>query len=401
MINKDTIDELNKLGFGADIDSLESYIESLQEAASLGKPIVTDTVYDQHIRLLEKLKPESEILKRNWEVDDFDLDEHDKLLEQYGMRSITTIQNMQELNKFKSQIDDLYIDMVATVKLNGHAIRAVYKNGKLVGGSTRGRYKKGRDITRHLKAVLPNYIDKWSDKGLVEVRGEMLVSLDTFETYLKNTLKTPLSSVTSLIRESATEDDISMLNCVCFKILSENDLGFENKWEELQLLNECGFETPQALFISGVDYYNIDHKMEQCIAYFENLYYQGDISYSSDGIVVTVNDNDIFEELGLDGNSYVGNFALKMGKVWESNIYSSIIEDIEFIYGKSYITPKARIKPVITVTGAEVNVVPLYNVGVIERYELFIGREIHFKFGGETGVTLVQPDGTSVAMSQQ
>ena len=33
MINKNLLDELNRLGFGADVDALESHVESLQNAA--------------------------------------------------------------------------------------------------------------------------------------------------------------------------------------------------------------------------------------------------------------------------------------------------------------------------------------------------------------------------------
>ena len=86
-----------------------------------------------------------------------------------------------------------------------------------------------------------------------------------------------------------------------------------------------------------------------------------------------------------------------MGRVWESNIYKSTILNVVFVHGKTYITPKAIIEPVITVTGATVDVVPLYNIGVMDRLGLVPNAEIYFKFGGETGVTLVQPDGSSVS----
>ena len=86
-----------------------------------------------------------------------------------------------------------------------------------------------------------------------------------------------------------------------------------------------------------------------------------------------------------------------MGEVWESNVYESTILDIEWTYGKSYITPKAIIEPVVTANGAEVTNVPLYNVGVMERYELVPGETIYFRFGGETGVSLCDSTGESCA----
>ena len=176
-----------------------------------------------HIKLLSKLKPDSLLLKRNWESYEDDLDNSDILLDKFGMRSIRTVKDMSELNYFVRDIlksSDLRV--VATTKLNGHAVRAVYEKGYLISGSTRGRYKKGRDITRHLKQLLPNYIKEWSSEPLVEVRGELLVSYKNFEK-VRHILKTPLSSVTSFIKESATNEEIGLLDVLCYKIIKLRD----------------------------------------------------------------------------------------------------------------------------------------------------------------------------------
>ena len=85
-----------------------------------------------------------------------------------------------------------------------------------------------------------------------------------------------------------------------------------------------------------------------------------------------------------------------MGKHWECNIYDSVIKSIEWISGKRFIVPKAVIEPVVTANGSTVRKVPLYNVGVMERYELFAGSTIFFRYGGETGVTLTDEFGNSV-----
>ena len=398
MINKNLLDELNRLGFGADVDALESHVESLQNAAGMGKPLVTDTVYDQHYRLLRELKPDSPILNRNWEVDDNELDEYDGVLSKYGMRSIRTIQTMDDLYKFKVALGDQVVTLTATTKLNGHAIRAVYYHGQLKSGSTRGRYKKGRDITRHLKAVLPNYVEAWKDMRIVEVRGELLVSLENFN-LLRHILKTPLSAVTSLVRDSVTDDELKYLSCVTYKVIPDGDdnIKFDTLWDELDHLNECGFEVPPRVQIEDVTAYNLDQAVEDLLRYFEEQVDNGFIMYDTDGVVAAVDDLNTFYSMGMDGNAYLGNVALKMGKHWESNIYSGTILSVVFEQGKTYLTPKAIIEPVITVTGAEVTNVPLYNIGVMEKLGLTPGNEVHFRFGGETGVTTVAPDGTPVS----
>lgn len=399
MINNDTMNLLNSYGFGADIDGFETHISLLRDAAGLGKPMVDDATYDMYIRLLRELKPDSVIFQQNWETEEEELDSYDEILKEYGMCSITTLQDMSEVAKFNENIkgEPNGIDLFCSVKENGHAFRAVYLNGTIYNGTTRGRYKKGRSIPRHVRATCPNYVEAWKNIPLVEVRGEMLVKISTFEKYLKNILKTPLSSVTSLIRESATDEELKLLNAVCYKVISnDNSLVFDSLWDEFQHLKACGFEVPQHILVRGVHYGEAEQAVGEMLQYFEGLMDKNEIEYSCDGLVFAINDNKKFYSLGKNGNAWNGNFALKAGRYWESNVYSSTIRSIAFIPGKSYMTPKANIDPVICSTGAEIKVVPLYNVGVMERYGYTPGNTVYFRFGGETGVTLCDMYGDSV-----
>lgn len=399
MINPNTLEALEKLGFGSDIDALESRVAELQDAAGMGNPLVDDSVYDAHVRLLRELKPNSTVLQRNWEVADEEYGKYDQVLEKYGMCSITTIADTSELGKFAQTIRDLghNVDLMASIKDNGHGVRAVYLNGWLYNGSTRGRYKKGRDITRHLKAVLPLYVDAWDKIPIVEVRGEMLVSIENFEKHLKGNLKTPLSSVTSLIRESVTDDELKLLEMECYKVIaSDGSLEFETLWDEFEHLENCGFKTPPKARINNVNAENLVPSVERVLNYFEQLMDSNKIRFSCDGIVFAINNNHDFYSTGKEGNAWKGNFALKSGRYWQQNIYSAIIQEVQFIPGKSYIVPKAIVDPVVTANGSSVTNVPLYNVGVMERYHYVPGETIFFRYGGEQGVTLCDCYGNSI-----
>lgn len=401
MINKNLLNKLDELGFGSDIDKLESYVASLQDAAGMGEPIVSDAVYDMYYKLLKEVKPSSLILTRNWEETDEEFTENDDVLKAYGMKSITTIKDISELNYFKTILENENLDgieMLAGVKLNGHAIRAVYKNGQLVSGTTRGRYKKGRDITKHLKKKLPNYVEKWKDVELLEVRGEAVVSFKNFEK-VKHILKTPLSSVTSFIKDSATDSEIELLDIVCYKIIFGTDVGnngFNTLQEEYEELEELGFKVPIYTVFNDIDFDNFEDQIDDIIKYFEELRKRGVMEYDSDGVVVSINDNSLFYGLGNSGNTWLGNFALKMGDVWGVRVYTSKVLDIEWKYGKSYITPKAIVEPIKTSNGSSVSVVPLYNVGVMERFHIVPGSTVFFLYGGETGVSLCDAAGNKV-----
>lgn len=398
MFTRDDLSLLDRLGFGSDVEKLEEYVASLQEYASSGEPKVSDDVYDTHFKLLSKLKPESPVLNRNWESIDRDLDSYDVLLNKFGMRSIRTIKDMSELGYFMDTVLTNSTDLLVSTKLNGHAIRAVYQNGSLISGSTRGRYKKGRDITGHLKQILPNFVKIWESEPYVEVRGEMLVSYKDFER-VKHYLKTPLSAVTSCIKESATEEEVGLLSVVCYKVLKlrENpwDNGFITLLDEFKELSENGFEIPKVTKLDAVDRSNFMEYMDIVVEKFGNN--KSNFEFDTDGIVVAVNDTKKFYELGLDGNRFIGNFALKTGDAYGTKVYQSIIRDIEWVYGKTYITPKAIIEPTKTANGAEVRVVPLYNIGMMEKLHLIPNERIYFTFGGETGVSLCDSMGNKIS----
>lgn len=401
MVNTNTMDLLEKLGFGADVDALETYVGQLQDAAGDGTPLVDDSVYDAHIKLLRQLKPESELLNRNWESYDEDLNEYDEVLKKYGMCSITTVSDIEDLDRFADVLDDIGhpVDLFVSIKDNGHGVRAVYSYGELHSGSTRGRYKKGRDITRHLKAVLPNHVDAWNDIPIVEVRGEMLVSIPNFEKYLKGKLKTPLSSVTSLIRDSVTDEELSLLEMECYKVISsDGSLEFETLYDEFSHLYGNGFRVPQNALVKNVTSSNLATYAEKVLHFFENKMDNKEIKFSCDGLVFAINNNHDFYSTGKEGNAWRGNFALKAGRYWQQNVYSAEIKEVVFVPGKSYLTPKAIIDPVTTANGSEVTFVPLYNVGVMERYHYIPGDTIYFRYGGETGVTLCDVYGDSVSV---
>lgn len=402
MINSTTLETLEKLGFGSDVDALESYVASLQDAAGMGNPLVDDATYDAHVKLLRELKPTSAVLNRNWETSDEELTEYDEVLKKYGMCSITTIDSIDDLGKFEDTIESLGhpVDITASIKDNGHGVRAVYLNGMLYSGSTRGRYKKGRDITRHVKAVLPNYVDAWSDIPIVEIRGEMLVSIDNFEKYLKGKCKTPLSSVTSLIRDSVTDDELKLLEMECYKVIAADDsLEFDTLWDEFEHLANNGFKTPPRGRIRNITADNLRVNVQKALEFFEGLMDDGKIRFSCDGVVFAIDSNHDFYSTGKDGNAWNGNFALKTGRYWQQNVYSAVIQEVQFIPGKSYITPKAIIDPVTTANGSQVTYVPLYNVGVIERYHYIPGETVFFRYGGEQGVTLCDCYGNSVSIT--
>lgn len=376
-------------------ESLERRIIDANTLHSIGESNMSDDLYDELKERLRKADPENQIFHNNWEDTDNDFSSNDELLEKYGMVSIKTAKSINE-KKFRdfctvleNECRDGDTEIIASFKENGHGTRAVYRNGKLVHGCTRGRTRVGRDITRQMSILLPNYVEMWEEEDIVEVRLELLVSREEFTGGLNQKYKTQLSSVASLVANSAIKEDIEKMDGVAYKVLKGNEEEKEKLSDEFDALEECGFEVPTNKVISipkGTRVGGISKMLQAIVRVFGDI--KEDYEYDTDGIVVSINDNSRFYELGKEGNSFKANIALKMGK-WESKYYRGFIEEIIYTFSKKYITPKARITPVVTSNGTTVEYVPLYNIGFMDRNGYTEGAEVIFEYGGETGVKAI------------
>ncbi len=75
------------------------------------------------------------------------------------------------------------ITFVGEPKLDGLAISLVYENGKLLRAATRGNGESGEDVTANVKtiAAVPNQLVGSDIPSLLEVRGEIFMSNDSFD----------------------------------------------------------------------------------------------------------------------------------------------------------------------------------------------------------------------------
>lgn len=397
MINSKYIEELKILGFNSNIDALESYIETLQDSFADGKSIVQDYEYDRLKRLLGDLKPDSKVLRRDYNKDSSgEIDSCDKLLGQYGMRKIKNCLDRIDIEEFISDVVDHKVDVCTSFKLKGTTCRIVYEWGDLVSATTEGKQhnKKGRDITRHIKTLLGDHNDYLEGYDLVEIRGVLTIRNDDFENRLKYAYKNPLNVVSHLIRNNATDRELKYLHFVSYKILVNDDDNFYDTLEsELDQLSTIGFEIPE------YEVYEIQSSddIENILHEFEEKELNGVPKYSTDGIVIAVNDNHDFYALGLKDDKYKANIAVKMG-IWEHSNYASTIREIQWCNNGEDLVPVAIIDPIVTVTGKTVRSLNIPNLGILTKLNLIPGNKINFEYNGKDGIRLLSQDGLSITM---
>lgn len=380
------------------IEILESLIKDCQDAANKGEELVPDSIYDVLIDYLKELKPDSEFLKNVWSEDveeiDEDLDVH---LVKHPMMSIQTIKSMSDkaLVNFRNLLPAGAVEVCVSAKENGFGIRVVLQNGRLVKAHTRGRHTNGKSITRQLSLILDDFYPELEDYDLLEIRGEVVLPFDNFDTarqYNPN-IKTPFTGVSSMLRDSASEEETKLLNFVAYDVLCSDLNDFETLSQKFAFLEEVGFIVPQ-YNVYELSRNNFDDDIEHIL---EDMDYVTDTSpFYLDGIVVAIDNLALFDEFGAEDHHRLGNVALKMGK-WKQNNYSGEIDHIEWIDGKKKKTPVAVLsEPVETVSGNTVRNIPLYAPCYILMLEAYPGNIINFKYGGEAGVVPVTPDGRLV-----
>ena len=287
----------------------------------------------------------------------------------------------------------------------------MYQDGYLVSATSRARSSAGRDITRHLKTLLGDYNEKLVDYGMVELRGEIALKMDKLEEARKFNpeIKSAFSGVSSLIKPSASDEEIKLLSFLCYGFLVDG-FKFDTREEEFMAIQEMGYEVPEYSLIEDINKEDLLDTIKETISVFEENYEE--FGYFCDGVVFEVNDREEFSSMGTEGNHNCGNVALKVG-VWEQVQYCGIVNKILWTKGKNKLSPVAIISDeygdlvvdddgnpvnldkigVLTSQGNRVKRVPLYepkNIMILDAYE---GEPLYFRYGGEAGVIPCFPDG--------
>ena len=367
------------LGVGfSSVEGLERYIRGLQEAEQIGEPEVSDSVYDNLIRVLRSVKPESKVLNRS-------------LPERcYSGAGLTVIRDLSELSYLRHLFFEKGIDtsLLSSAKIVGHSVTIRYIDGRYASGEIRC----GIDITEVLRSLVPAYLPELGFYRVVTIGGVVTISRKNFDK-VSRVYKTPLSAVTSFMRETSSAEERGLLSLVCDSITSEEEDSFRSLLNEYQTLSALGFLIPTFRVTEGVGAYNFDARVEEILSEFTGLA----LPFEADGVVVRVNDNALFRELGENGNTYLGGFILKAGERFGAKVYSGLIHEIEWEYGSDRLSPRAVISPVTVYDGNTINTVPLYSVGVMRDNSFTVGSKIYFLYDNETGAMLCDEDGKVVS----
>jgi DNA ligase (NAD+) len=199
-------------------------------------------------------------------------------------------------------IEDPEFEFVAEPKIDGLAISLLYRDGVLERGATRGNGEVGEDVTHNLRTIpaIPLRID--DAPPLLEVRGEVYMSLPDFTALNErraeaglSTFMNPRNSAAGTIRQLdpalAAERPLSMW---CYGIGVTEGLSLASHWEALEWLRGHGFRVNRDVKKLA----NEDDVVAQCLSWQQR---RGALDFEIDGVVVKVDDVELQRRLGVVG----------------------------------------------------------------------------------------------------
>jgi len=259
------------------------------------------------------------------------------------------------------------VNYYCELKIDGLAIELIYKDGFLQTGSTRGDGSVGEDITQNLKTVeaIPLKIDNRDD---LIVRGEVFITKKEFERINKEqaakglpVYANPRNIAAGSVRQLDPKITFGRkLDSYAYELLT--DLGQVTHEDKHKILKDLGFKTNKHnKFCKSLE--EVLHFREYWIKQREKL------DYEIDGVVVLINNNEIFEKLGVVGKAPRGGIAFKFPQAEAT----TKVLDITVQVGRTgAMTPVATLEPV-QVTGITITRATLHNEDEIKRLGLKIG----------------------------
>ncbi len=293
-------------------------------------------------------------------------------------------------------------------KIDGLAISLIYKNGQFVLGSTRGNGFVGEDVTLNLKTIesiplnltkkdhkiylkkqdsrlaselkkVDQMLEKFNlAKSELEVRGEIYLDKNDFEKLnleqKKKNLQifaNPRNVAAGSIRQLNPKITASRkLKCFVYHVIT--DLGQTTHEQEHLILCRLGFRINP--------YTELAKNLKEVFSYHKKIgKVRNRLEYEIDGMVAIVNDNKLWQKLGIVGKAPRACMAYK----FPGREATTIVEDIKVQVGRTgALTPVAHLQPV-SLSGVTISHATLHNEDEINRLGLKIGDTVIIKRAGD------------------
>lgn len=362
----------------------------------LNSPSISDQEFDQLMKELEhleelypdKITPDSPTQRVGSEFIQMAHPTGSTHKHKYPMLSLANSYSWEETLDFYRRVRSILnrdVDVVAELKFDGTSISVIYQDGVLYQALTRGDGAFGEDVTEAIRAIrtIPLRLKGNSLPHYIEVRGEILLPWSEFNRINREReeedlplFANPRNAVAGTIK---TKDNVGAViahrrpTAYFYYLLSEDDAWLPKLHSErLELMKSMGLLVDQHSKVC-----HTPEELKEFLDYWD--IHRHDLDIATDGVVVKVNDNAYYKELGTTAKSPRWAMAYKFDA--ESAVTRLLSVSYQ-VARTGVMTPVANLEPV-QLSGTTVSRASLHNADIIAELDLHIGDMVSVEKGGE------------------
>jgi len=316
------------------------------------------------------------------------------------MLSLNDVFDADELRAWEERIkkqlpDDPELEYFADVKMDGLACALVYEDGMLVRGITRGDGFVGEDVTSNVRTIESVPLRLRADKkferflsGRTEIRGEIVMYKADFARLNEARAKqgkplfaNPRNTAAGTIRQLDPKLVVTRpLHFRGYDLLRDNAGDVPTYSFAYQALRGLGFLANK----EAKTFKKLDQVLDFANEWEEKRH---DLPFNTDGLVIKVNDRQIYSRLGVVGKAPRAAVAYK----YAAEQATTKVKDIFVSIGRTgTATPVAILEPVV-VAGSTVQMATLHNESEVHRKDIRIGDTIIVHKAGDVIPEVVEP----------
>lgn len=304
----------------------------------------------------------------------------------FPMLSLGNTYSIEEIEEFEARtrklLDGIPFSYTCELKYDGVAIGLTYRHGRLVQAVTRGNGAVGDDITINAKTIPTIPLKLRGDYPEdFEARGEVVYPFEAFNTMNAQReaegdepFANPRNAASgSLKLQDSTEcAKRKLMFCMYFMMAPDGISLPDTHFSRLEYAKQMGFKVqPYIKECKDID------EIKAFIDHWDKA--RWDLPFGIDGIVIKVNQCDLWDRLGLTAKSPRWAIAYK----FKAERVSTPLESISYQVGRTgVITPVANLRPV-WLGGTTVRRATLVNSDFIGKMDIRVGDSLFIEKGGE------------------
>jgi DNA ligase (NAD+) len=370
---RDRVDQLKKL--------LRTYA---YQYYVLEEPTVSDAIYDgliQELKTLEATHPSLVTADSPTQrVLSTALDKFEKVTHQFPMISLNDVFSRDDVEAWVKRMEKLLPskkhEFFCDTKKDGLACALVYQDGVLQQAITRGDTQVGEDVTANVRTIknIPLRLQQSQTfpaltSGRTEIRGEIVIYKQAFAELNQQreaeglpVFANPRNLAAGTIRQLDPRLVADRpLSFVGYDVLRPEEAVATNM-QAYEAMTELGvYRSPEAAVFESLD---------DVMTYVDTWdTKRHDLPYNTDGLVIKINDRQLYQELGVVGKNPRAAVAYK----YPAEQATTVVKDIVISIGRTgAATPVAVFDPVV-VAGTTVQHASLHNADEIARLDVRVG----------------------------